>query len=82
MKYKKIKPCGILKKTYDNAYRLEFSKRFDISPKFNVANLHEYHEGGKSADEGTFSEWEQQLPIKLEEQMEEILSTRVDKKTR
>ena len=58
LKYKKIRPCQILKKFYDNAYRLEMSERFVISPTFNVADFYKYHEGDKSADEGTFSEWE------------------------
>ena len=56
LKYKKIGPCRILKKIYDNAYRLELPKRFDISPTFNIADLYKFHEGDKSADEGTFSE--------------------------
>ena len=80
VKYQKIGPCQILKNICDNAHRLELSKRFDISPTFNVSNLYEYHKGGKNVDEGTFSEWEQHLPIKSEEQMEEIIATRIGKK--
>jgi hypothetical protein len=82
LKYKKIGPCRILKKISDNAYQLELPEKFDISPTFNVVDLYEFHEGDKRADEGTLNEWEQHLPIKSEEQIEEILATRIGKKTR
>ena len=45
LKYKKIGHCRILNKTYDNAYKLELSESFDISPIFNIAYLYEFHEG-------------------------------------
>jgi hypothetical protein len=45
LKYKKIGSCRILKKIFDNAYQLELSDKFDISPTFNVVNLYEFHEG-------------------------------------
>jgi hypothetical protein len=62
-----------LKNISDNAYRLEFPEKFDISPTFNVTDLYEFHEGDKRTDKGTLNEWEHHLPIKTEEQIEEIL---------
>jgi hypothetical protein len=60
---------------------LELPKKFDISPKFNVADLYEFHEGDIKEYEGTFKEWEQHLPIKSEEQIEEIIATIIGKRT-
>jgi len=82
IKYKKIGPCRILKNIYDNAYRLELPEKFDISPTFNVADFYGFHEEDIRADEGTLSEWEQHLPIKSEEQIKELIVTRIGKKTR
>jgi hypothetical protein len=81
LKYKKIGPCQILKKISDNSYQLELPEKFDISPTFNVVDLYEFHEGDKRVDEGTLNEWEQHLPIKSEEHIEEIIATRIGKKT-
>jgi len=82
LKYKKIVPCQILKNVFDNAYRLELPEKFDISPIFNGVDLYEFHEGDRRAYEGTLGEWEQHLPINSKEKIEEILTTRIDKKTR
>jgi hypothetical protein len=82
LKYKKIGPCQIMKKIFDNAYQLELPKKFDISLIFNVYDLYEFHEGGKRADKDTLNEWEQHLSIKSKEQIEEILATIIGKKTR
>jgi len=81
LKCKKIGPYHILKKIYDSAYRLELPKKFDISPTFNVADLYEFHEGERGIKEGTVSEWEQHLQIRPDEQIEEILATRIGQKT-
>jgi hypothetical protein len=43
LNYKKTGPCQILRKNYDNAYKLELSEDFDISPIFNVDDLYEFH---------------------------------------
>ena len=42
---KKFGPCKIFKK-FDNgnAHKVEFPYDMDISPIFNVADLHKYHE--------------------------------------
>jgi hypothetical protein len=60
---------------------VELTKKFDISPTLDVVDLYEFHEGEKRADEGTLSEWEQHLQIKSEENIEDILATRIGKKT-
>jgi hypothetical protein len=82
LKYKKIGPCKILKRISDNAYQLELPDKFNISPTFNVVDLYEFHEGEKGDDEGTLDGWEQQLPVKQVEEVEEILATRIGRKTR
>ena len=53
------------KKNSNNAYQLELLENFGISSKFNVADIYEYHEGDRSANKGTLSELEQQLPERL-----------------
>jgi hypothetical protein len=70
-----------MKKIFDNAYRLELPEKFDISPIFNVVDLYEFNEGDIKEYEGTLNEWEQHPPIKQEENIEEILATRVGRKT-
>jgi hypothetical protein len=81
LKYKKIGPCRILKKISDNAYQLELPDKFDISPTFNVVDLYEFHEGENGDDESTLDGWEQ-IPVKRAEEVEEILATRIGRKTR
>ena len=81
IKYKKIGPCRILKKIFDNAYQLELPERFDISPTFNVTDLYEFHEGERGTEEGTLDDWMQHLLVKVNEEIEEILASRVGKKT-
>jgi hypothetical protein len=61
---------------------LELPQKFDISPTFNVVYLYEFHQGDRRAEEGTLREWEQHLLIKSEEQIEEIITTEIGKKTR
>lgn len=39
LKLKKIRPCNILKKIHDNAYKVELPNEFDISPIFNIFYL-------------------------------------------
>jgi hypothetical protein len=81
IKYKKIGPCIILRKIYDNAYKLELLKDFDISLIFNVSELYEFHEGDENDDEDTMAEWNKQLPIKPTEYLEQVLANTICKKT-
>ena len=81
MKYEKIGLCNILKKIFNNAYQLELPERFYISPMLNIADLYEFHKGKKGEDEGTVDDWMHHLPVKANEEIEEILATRVGKKT-
>jgi hypothetical protein len=81
LKYKKIRPCRILKKISIIAYKLELLNKFDISPTFNVVDLYEFHTGENGDDEGILYRWEQ-LPVKRVEEVEGILATRICRKTR
>jgi hypothetical protein len=82
LNYKKIGPCRILRKIFDNAYKLELPEDFDISPIFNVVDLYEFHEGDENDDEDTLVEWKKQLPVKPTEELEQVLAKRICKKTR
>jgi hypothetical protein len=70
-----------MKKIFDNDYQVELLEKFDISRTFNVVDVYEFHEADKRIDEGTLIEWEKHLPIKYEEQIEEILATIIGNKT-
>jgi hypothetical protein len=80
LKYKKIGPCNILRKIFDNAYKLDFSKAFEYFPIFNVFDLYEFHEGEEDGEVGTMQEWEGQFLVKPVEEIEEILTKRVSGK--
>jgi hypothetical protein len=80
LKYKKIGPCKILRKIFDNAYKLDLLEAFDISPIFNVSELYEFHEEEEDGEVGTMQEWEGQFPVKPDEEIEEILAKRVSKR--
>jgi hypothetical protein len=54
----------------------------DISPTFSVVNLYKFHEGERREYEGTLNKWEQCPPIMFEVNIEEIICTKIDKKTR
>ena len=56
LKYRKIAPSRILKKIFDNAYKLELSKSFDLSPIFNIVDLYELHEGEETTEEITLND--------------------------
>lgn len=53
LKYKKIKPCRFLKNIFDNYYKLELSKNFEISLIFSVVDLYDFHEGEMGDEEDT-----------------------------
>ena len=71
-------PCKILRKFESgNAYEVELPNDMDISPIFNVANLHEYYES-KDDDVDVTDDY----PKKQTEEVEQILGEQVEKKTR
>ena len=56
-------------------------ENMDISLIFNVVYLYEFHEYETSDELGTLDGWKKQLLVKSIDQMEEIMATRVGKKT-
>ena len=70
-----------LEKNSDNAYKSELSENFDISLIFNIADLYEFHEGEETTKERTMNEWKVQLPVKENDEIENILETTVNKRT-
>jgi hypothetical protein len=81
LNYKKIWPCRILRKIYDNAYKLELPEYFDIYPILNVDDFYEFHEGDENYDEDTLVEWKKQLHVKPTKELEQVLAKRIHKKT-
>jgi hypothetical protein len=83
LKMKKIGPCKILRKFEANAYELELPDDVGISPIFNIADLYPYREdeaGGPKYQQEI--QWEKQMPIAENPQMEKIIDQRASKKTR
>ena len=72
-------PCKILRK-FDsgNAYEVELLDDMDISPIFNVADLHEYYEFEDDDEVFVTNDY----PKKQTEEVEHILGQRIRKKTR
>ena len=70
-----------LENNSDNAYQLELSDKFDVSPTFNVVDLYEFHEEENGDNGSTLYGWEQ-IPFKRTQEVEEILATRIGRKTR
>lgn len=61
LQMKKFGPCGILRKFNSrNAYEVELPDSLSISPIFNIADLHEYHEPEFNDD--SIADLEKQLP--------------------
>ena len=50
LKYKKIRPCKILKNINDNAYEVELPSGLDISPVFNISDLYTFHHDDTSVE--------------------------------
>lgn len=57
LKYKKIGPCKILKRINDNAYEVSLPDNLNISPVFNVADLHKFHGTTPDVADGQEVEW-------------------------
>ena len=45
LKFKKTRPCRIVKKFLANPYKIELPEGVSISPIFNVEDLYKYKEG-------------------------------------
>jgi hypothetical protein len=80
---KKIGPCRVLKKFGENAYEIELPDGIGISPIFNVSDLYPYKTGEAEARiEEPVIQWQNQLLVAENPQMECILDKRVGRKTR
>jgi hypothetical protein len=83
MKLKKIGPCKILRKFGNNAYEIELPEDVGISPIFNVSDLYPYREDDTERSEDQEKiQWEKQMPVAENPQMEKIVDQRIGKKTR
>jgi hypothetical protein len=83
LKMKKIGPCKILRKFDANAYEFEFPGDVGISPIFNISNLYPYREDEAGETKGQKEiQWEKQIPVAENPQMEKIVDQRIGKKTR
>ena len=51
LKYKKIGPCHIVKKHGANTYQVDFPEEYDISPVFNINDLHPYSGDDRSEEQ-------------------------------
>jgi hypothetical protein len=88
LKLKKIGPCKVLRKFSSNAYEIELPSNLGISPIFNVSYLYPFKEptdnftDAPDSDNIQTIDWEKQLPIAQQKQIESILDQKVVKKTR
>ena len=83
LKMKKIGPCRVLRRFGENAYEIELSDGIGISPIFNVSDLYPYRAGeAEAGTEELVIQWQKQLPVAKNPQMECILGKKVSKKTR
>jgi hypothetical protein len=60
LKMKKIGPCRVLKKLWENAYELELPGGIEISPIFNISDLYPYRteDEGAGTDEQPVIQWQ------------------------
>ena len=73
LKYKKISPCKILKKTNGNSYKVDLPTDLDISPMFNVSDLYIFHGDSVGDDSEAGVDWQQAIPRKKKEMIAYIL---------
>jgi hypothetical protein len=83
LRMKKIAPCKILRKFDANAYEIELPDDVGISPIFNISYLYPYKEDEVGETKGQKEiQWEKQMPVAKNPQMEKIIDQRIGKKTR
>jgi hypothetical protein len=83
LKMKKIGPCKVLRKFWENAYEIELPDGIGIYPIFNVTDLYPYRAGEvETRTEEPVIQWMKQFPVAEKPQMECILDKRVSRKTR
>ena len=83
LKMKKIGPCNILRKFDANAYEIELPNDVGISPIFKISYLYPYkgNEAGETKDQKE-DQWEKNMHVEENPQMERIIDQRIGKKTR
>ena len=64
LKYKNIGLCKILKRINDNTYKVILSNNLNISPMFNVSDLHKFYGTIPKVANGQEVEWKHHLPHK------------------
>jgi hypothetical protein len=79
---KKFGPCKIMKRINENAYLIDLLEDLDISPIFNVVDLHSHSVGtndDQMDDDQNEKEdnWTQHLPKKKRKQVERVLDTKL-----
>jgi endonuclease V-like protein UPF0215 family len=83
LKMKKIGPCKVLRKFWENAYEIKLPNGIGIYPIFNVVDLYPYRAGEvETRTEEPVIQWMKQFPVAEKPQMECILDKRVSRKTR
>ena len=67
-----------MRKFSANAYEIELPSDLQISPIFNVSDIYPFKNSG---EDGSFIDWQGQLPWKEQPHIEAIMDKRVSKKT-
>jgi hypothetical protein len=83
LKLKKIGPCNILRKFDENAYEIELPEYVGISPILNISDLYPYREDAtRISEDHKEIQWEKQMPVAENRQMDKIIDQITSKKTR
>jgi hypothetical protein len=80
LKYKKIGSCKILRKIYDNAYKMDLLKPLIFLQYLIFLTYMIFVKEKQSGEVSTMEEWEGQLLVNPAKEIEEILSKRVSRK--